>query len=43
LVQPGFFFDLTGGPFVVLSLLCAPSPWQRGLAALRELADPAGC
>jgi len=38
LVQPGFFFDLTGGPFVVLSLLCAPRPWQQGLTALRDLA-----
>ena len=35
LVQPGYFFDLEQGPYVVLSLITRPDTLRRGLVALR--------
>jgi aspartate/methionine/tyrosine aminotransferase len=35
LVQPGYFFDLDQGPYVVLSLIVRPDVLGSGLAALR--------
>ena len=34
LVQPGYFYDLEGGPFVVLSLLTPPEAFATGSARL---------
>lgn len=34
LVHPGYFFDIPREAFVVVSLLCAPSTFDRGLACL---------
>src|SRR5581483_3423515 len=35
LVQPGYFFDLRGGTFLVLSLIPAPDTFAEGVTRLR--------
>ena len=35
LVQPGYFFDLRGGTFLVLSLIPPPQTFAEGAARLR--------
>jgi alanine-synthesizing transaminase len=37
LVQPGYFFDLAGGPHFVLSLISREEDFDEGLASLRML------
>ena len=34
LVQPGYFFDLEGGPYLVVSLLTKPDTFAEGLRRL---------
>lgn len=41
LVHPGYFFDIPREAFVVVSLLCAPSMFDRGLACLLARATEA--
>jgi alanine-synthesizing transaminase len=38
-VQPGYFYDLPGGAFLVVSLLTAPHVLQEGIARLRAAAS----
>jgi hypothetical protein len=35
LVQPGYFYELDLGPYVVVSLIVRPDVLQEGLSALR--------
>jgi alanine-synthesizing transaminase len=42
LVQPGYFFDLSGGTFLVVSLLPAPERFAEGVRRLVALLDGAG-
>lgn len=41
LVQPGYFFDFDGGPYVVVSLLTEESTFARGVGALLALVSGA--
>lgn len=36
-IQPGFYYDLSGGPHLVFSLLTPPSESMQGLAAIEKL------
>jgi hypothetical protein len=38
-VHPGYFFELTGGAHLVLSLLPAPAAFAHGISRLRAVLD----
>lgn len=43
IVHPGYFFDLDGDGFLVISLLPPPAHFARGVAELFELVAEVGC
>ncbi len=39
IVQPGYFFDMTSEPYVVVSLITPPEDFAEGIVRLRHVAD----